>query len=493
MSNVFPAVLLLHQFYYYLIIIMSSNTGSSYRLSNIFSLIKQSLRSEGQDFTTGSMRRAVILLAIPMMLEMSMESVFALVDIYFVSHLGKHATSVVGLTESVITIVYSIAMGMSMAAAAMVARRVGEKNPEGATKAGMQAIVISFFITLLISIPGFIFAQDILGLMGAEPQAIAMGTTYVRIIVGGSMVIMLLFLINGIFRGAGDAMMAMKSLWLANICNIILCPLFIRGFGPVPAFGLEGAAIATTVGRGIGVIFQLYHLFNGKGMVKFVFDKLKPDFKVIRSLLDVAWPAATQFLIGSGSWIVLAKLVADTGHSEASAGYLIGIRIVLFFILPAWGMSNAAATLVGQNLGAGLPERAEQSVLRTAKYNAIFMGSMSVLFLLFAPLIISFFTKDPAVAVYAVNTVRIVSAGFIFYGIGMVMVNAFNGAGDTKTPTVINLAGFWFFQIPFAYLLAKTLNMGPYGVFLAIPVAETAICISAWIMFRRGKWKLKKI
>lgn len=472
---------------------MSNNTGSSYRLSNIFSLIKQSLNSEGQDFTAGSIRRAVILLAIPMMLEMSMESVFALVDIYFVSHLGKHATSVVGLTESVITIVYSIAMGMSMAATAMVARRVGEKNPEAATKAGMQAIVISFLITLIISIPGFIYAPDILRLMGAEPEAIAMGTTYARIIIGGSMVIMLLFLINGIFRGAGDAMMAMKSLWLANICNIILCPLFIRGLGPVPAMGLEGAAIATTVGRGIGVIYQLYHLFNGKGMVKFVADKLKPDWKVIRSLLEIAWPAALQFLIGSGSWIVLAKLVADTGHSEASAGYLIGIRIVMFFILPAWGMSNAAATLVGQNLGAGMPERAEQSVMRTAKYNGIFMGLMSLIFLAFAPWIIAFFTKDPAVAAYAISTVRIVSAGFVFYGIGMVMANAFNGAGDTKTPTVINLVGFWFFQIPFAYLLAKTFGMGPYGVFIAIPVAETAISIAAYFIFKKGKWKLKQI
>ncbi|RYY68523.1 MAG: MATE family efflux transporter [Chitinophagaceae bacterium] len=472
---------------------MSHNTGSSYRLSNIFLIIKQSLNSEGQDFTTGSIRRAVILLAIPMMLEMSMESVFALVDIFFVSHLGKHATAVVGLTESVITIVYSIAMGMSMAATAMVARRVGEKDAEGATKAAMQSLVVSLIVTIAISIPGFIFAPDILRLMGAEPEAIAMGTTYARIIMGGSLIIMLLFLINGIFRGAGDAMMAMKSLWLANICNIILCPLFIRGLGPIPAMGLQGAAIATTIGRGIGVSYQLYHLFNGKRMVKFIASKMIPDIKVIRSLLDVAWPAALQFLIGSGSWIVLAKLVADTGHSEASAGYLIGIRIVLFFILPAWGMSNAAATLVGQNLGAGSPERAEKSVWQTAKYNAIFMGSMSVIFLALAPVIISFFTKDPAVAVYAVSTVRIVSAGFVFYGIGMVMVNAFNGAGDTKIPTIINLIGFWLFQIPFAWLLAKTFGLGPYGVFWAIPVAETAIAIGAWVMFKKGKWKLKKI
>jgi len=472
---------------------MSNNTGTSYRLSNIFSVIREALNGEGQDYTTGSMRRAIILLAIPMMLEMVMESVFAIVDIYFVSHLGKHATSVVGLTESVITIVYSIAMGMSMAATAMVARRVGEKDPEGASKAAMQSIIISIFITVLLTVPGFIYAPDILRLMGAEPAAIEMGTSYARIIMGGSMVIMLLFLINGIFRGAGDAMMAMKSLWLANLCNIILCPLFIRGLGPIPAMGLPGAAIATTVGRGIGVLYQLYHLFNGKTAVKFIAQKLTPDWKLIRSILDVAWPAALQFLIGSGSWIVLAKLVADTGHSEASAGYLIGIRIVMFFILPAWGMSNAAATLVGQNLGAGQPLRAEQSVLRTAKYNAIFMLSVSMIFLAFAPWIISFFTNDPAVARYAIDTVRILSAGFLFYGIGMVMINAFNGAGDTKTPTAINLVGFWLFQIPFAWLMAKTFGLGPYGVFWAIPVAESAISLAAYILFKKGKWKLKKI
>jgi putative MATE family efflux protein len=472
---------------------MSYNSTSSYKFSSIFSLVKQSLNGELQDYTTGSIRRAVILLAIPMMLEMSMESVFAIVDIYFVSHLGKHATSTVGLTESVITIVYSLAIGVSMAATAMVARRVGEKDPEAATKAGMQSILVALFITILVSIPGFIYAADILRLMGAEPEAVATGTGYTRIMMAGSLVIMLLFLINGIFRGAGDAMMAMKSLWLANICNIILCPVLIRGWGPVPAFGLEGAAMATTIGRGIGVCYQLYHLFNGKRLVKFATRLLKPDWTLIRSLVSIAWPGTLQFLIGSGSWIVLASLVVQTGQSDASAGYQIAIRIVLFFILPAWGMSNAAATLVGQNLGAGLPGRAELSVMRTAKYNAIFMGMMSLIFLFFAPLIISFFTKEVSVASYAISAVRIVSAGFLFYGIGMVMANAFNGAGDTRTPTVINLFGFWFFQIPLAYLLSKTFGWGPVGVFIAIPVAETAITIAAYILFKRGRWKLKKL
>ncbi len=466
---------------------------SSFRISNIYSIIRQSLNGELLDYTQGSIRKAVILLAIPMMLEMCMESVFAVVDIYFVSHLGKHAVSTVGLTESVLTIVYSLAIGISMAATAMVARRVGEKDMQSATKAGMQAILVSFVITAIISIIGFIYAADLLRLMGAEPEAVKEGTNYTRIIMGGSIVITMLFLINGIFRGAGDAMMAMKSLWLGNICNIILCPILIRGFGPVPSFGLEGAAMATTIGRGIGVLYQLYHLFNGKRLVKFTIKLLKPDLKIIRSVIDIAWPGTLQFLIGSGSWIMLASLVVQTGHSEASAGYQIAIRIVMFFILPAWGMSNAAATLVGQNLGAGQPERAEQSVIKTAKYNAIFMGTVSLLFLFFAEWIISFFTTEESVKYFAVSALRIVSSGYLFYGIGMVMANAFNGAGDTKTPTVINLFGFWFLQIPLAWLLSKTFHWGPIGVFIAIPVAETAIAITAYILFKKGNWKLKKI
>ena len=472
---------------------MSSNQISSSRISAIFSLIRQSLNGELQDYTTGSIRKAVILLAIPMMLEMCMESVFAVVDIYFVSHLGKHATSIVGLTESVITIVYSLAIGISMAATALVARRVGEKDNKAASKAGMQSIFISLAITIAISIPGFIFSKDILRLMGAETAAIETGVGYTRIIMGGSLVIMLLFLINGIFRGAGDAMMAMKSLWLANICNIILCPLLIRGLGPIPAFGVAGAAMATTIGRGIGVCYQLYYLFNGRRLIQFTLKHLAPDFAVIRSIILIAWPATLQFLIGSGSWIVLASLVVTTGHSDASAGYQIAIRLVMFFILPAWGMSNAAATLVGQNLGAQQPQRAEDSVIKTARYNAVFMGLVSLILLVFAPFIISFFTKETAVAYYAILAVRIISVGYVFYGIGMVMANAFNGAGDTKVPTIINLFGFWFFQIPLAWLLSKGLGMGPAGVFIAIPVAETAISIAAYILFKKGKWKLKKI
>ena len=471
----------------------STTTIPVNKLSRLYSIIKQSMSGETMDYTQGSIRKAVILLAIPMMLEMCMESVFAVVDIFFVSHLGKHATSTVGLTESVIAIVYSLAIGISMAATAMVARRIGEKDPAGATKAGMQSIFLALVITLAVSITGFIFSADILKLMGAEQAAIQSGVGYTRIIMGGSLVIMLLFLINGIFRGAGDAMMAMKSLWVANICNIILCPLLIRGLGPVPAFGLNGAAMATTIGRGIGVSYQLYHLFNGKSLIKFTIKHLVPDFTIIKSLINIAWSGTLQFLIGSCSWIFLASLVVQTGHSDASAGYQIGIRVIMFFLLPAWGLSNAAATLVGQNLGAGRPERAVLSVQITAKYNAILMGTISVLFILLAGYIASFFTQEATVAGFAIKAIQIISSGFLFYAIGMVYLNALNGAGDTKTPTIINFFTYWCFQIPLAYFLSKVINMGPTGVFIAIPAAETAAAISAYILFRRGKWKSKKI
>ncbi|MBX2921837.1 MAG: MATE family efflux transporter [Chitinophagaceae bacterium] len=467
-----------------------SNTSQR---NTVWSTIKQAIGSEEQDYTTGSIRKAVILLAIPMMLEMGMESVFAVVDIFFVSHLGKHATSTVGLTESVVTIVYSLAMGISMAASAMVARRIGEKDKPGAARAGVQSIILALSVTILVSLSGIIFAPEILRLMGGEEATVAMGTTYTRIIMGSSIIIMLLFLINGIFRGAGNPMIAMKSLWLANICNIILCPLLIRGWGPVPALGLTGAALATTIGRGIGVAYQLYHLFNGKSVIKITIAHFKPVWSIIKSLFNIAWPGTMQFLIGSGSWIILAGIVAHTGHSEASAGYQIALRIVMFFILPAWGMSNAAATLVGQNLGAGKPERAQESVNKTAVYNAAFMGVVSLLFIVFADFIISFFTQEPDVKRYAVLAMRIISSGYIFYGIGMVFSNAFNGAGDTRTPTWINLFGFWFFQVPIAWLMANTLQWGPAGVFTAIPIAETAITIASFIIFRKGKWKLVKI
>ncbi|MBS1748740.1 MAG: MATE family efflux transporter [Bacteroidetes bacterium] len=463
------------------------------RQSAVWTLIKDAVSGKEYDYTTGSIRKAIILLAIPMMLEMSMESVFAVVDIFFVSHLGKHATSTVGLTESVVTIVYSLAIGMSMAASAMVARRVGEKNKEGASEAAAQALILSATITFCVSLSGIVFAGDILRWMGAESETIKEGVGYTRIIMGSSFIIMLLFLINGIFRGAGNAMMAMKSLWLANICNIILCPVLIKGFGPVPALGLNGAAIATTIGRSIGVAYQCYHLAKGNSMLQINRQYFKPVWTVLRSIAGIAWPGTLQFLIGSGSWIVLASIVARTGHSEASAGYQVALRIVMFFILPAWGMSNAAATLVGQNLGAQMPERARQSVITTVKYNAIFMGVVSVIFLLLADYIILFFSNEPAVQRYAIAAMRIISSGYIFYGIGMVLSSAFNGAGDTRTPTWINLFGFWMLQVPLAWLLSHPAGWGAYGVFWAIPLAETAITIVYYVIFKKGRWQFVKI
>lgn len=477
-------------FFYYLILIYMSRTSTlSTRTSSVFSLIKQALRGDAQDYTTGSLRRAVFLLAIPMILEMGMESVFALVDLFFVGRLGKHAVSTVGLTESVLTIIYSLAIGMSMAATAIVARRIGEKNREGAARAAAQAILVSVVLTIVLSAAGIWFAPDILRLMGAEAATVQIGTPYMRLMMGSSVVIMLLFLINGIFRGAGDASIAMKSLWVANIANIILCPLLINGLGPIPAFGLKGAAIATTIGRSIGVLYQLYRLFGGGSLVKLQARAFRADWQVIRSVVSVAWPATLQFIIASCSWIFLAQLVAQTGHSAASAGYQTALRIIMFFILPAWGLSNAAATLVGQNLGAKDEQRAEEAVLKTAWYNAVFMAGVSLFFLLGAERIVDLFTPLPEVRAIATRALRIISAGYVFYGVGMVLVNAFNGAGDTRTPTVINVFCFWLFQIPLAYLLAKYFDLGPTGVFIAIPVAETVITVTSFIVFRKGRWK----
>ncbi len=474
---------------------MRSSTESTLSIGSLYQFIKSALRGDEQDYTTGSIRRAVFLLAVPMILEMGMESVFAVVDLYFVGRLpdSRHNIQTVGLTESVLSIIYSLAIGISMAATAMVARRVGEKDPKAAAHAAMQSLWLAFGITFFVSLSGVFLAPQILGWMGAEPATVALGTPYTRLMMGSSLVIMLLFLINGIFRGAGDASMAMKSLWIANTANIILCPILILGLGPIPGLGLFGAALATTIGRGIGVCYQVYHLFSGKSLVKLQLNDWKPDWNIIRSLINVATPGTLQFIIGSCSWIFLARLVAETGHAEASAGYQTAIRVLIFFLLPAWGMANAAATLVGQNLGAGKPERAAQSVIATAKYNTIFMSAVMLFFLVGANWVIGFFTQEPAVKEVGVLALRIMSAGYIFYGIGMVMANAFNGAGDTKTPTWINLFGFWMFQIPLAYLLAKFWGLGPLGVFIAIPVAETAITIAAWLLFRRGKWKTVKI
>jgi putative MATE family efflux protein len=468
---------------------MPSSINGASKASNYFSLLKQALRGEEMDYTQGSIRKAVVMLAIPMMLEMAMESVFALVDLYFVGHLenSREAIQTVGLTESVLTIMYSIAIGMSMAATAVVARRIGEKNPEEAGRSGVQAIIVAGAVTLVLSLAGIYFASDILRLMGASEQTTAQGSTFTRIMMGSSMAIMLLFLINGIFRGAGNAAIAMKSLWIANICNIILCPVFINGFAFIPAFGLTGAAIATATGRSIGVLYQAYHLFYGKHQMKIRISHFLPDFKLIKSLVGIATPGIFQFVIASCSWIFLAELVATTGGDTGSAGYQTALRLMMFFMLPAWGLSNAAATLVGQNLGAQNIQRAEDSVMRTVKYNVLFMLGVSIIFFLMGGWLVSFFSNDEAIRSVARKALMIMSTGFIFYGI------AFNGSGDTWTPTWVNFFGFWMFQIPLAYFLAKYMNFGPQGVFIAIPVSETAITITAFLLFRRGRWKKVKV
>lgn len=470
-------------------------TALSDKLSQIYTLIKQSFKGEELDFTQGSIRKAVVLLAIPMMLEMAMESVFALVDLYFVGHLhnSSHAIQTVGLTESILTVIYSLAIGMSMAATAVVARRIGEKDPVAAAKAGVQAILIAVAFNLLISIAGFIYAPDLLLFMGASAETAQQGTPFMRIMMGGSVIIVLLFLINGIFRGAGNAAIAMKSLWIANIANIMLCPVLINGFGPIPAFGLTGAAIATTIGRGTGVCYQVYHLVNGRGVLKVKLAYFKPQWDQIKALLKIAAPGIFQFVIASCSWIFLAQLVATTGGDHGSAGYQTALRLMMFFMLPAWGMSNAAATLVGQNLGAKHLARAEQSVMKTAKYVVIYMLTVMVITFAAGHYFIAFFTNDVLIQEVAKDALHIMSIGYIFYGIGMVLISTFNGAGDTWTPTWINFIGFWLFQIPLAYFLAKYLGLGPIGVFIAIPGAETGIAIAGYMLFKKGKWKTIKV
>lgn len=470
-------------------------TAAQSKLFRIFTLLKQALKGEELDYTQGSIRRALLLLAIPMMLEMAMESIFALVDLYFVGHLhnSSHAIQTVGLTESVLTIIYSLAIGMSMAATAVVARRIGEKDPAAAAKAGMQALIIAIAINIVISITGFIFATDLLLFMGASAETARQGTPFMQIMMGGSIVIMLLFLINGIFRGAGNAAIAMKSLWLANLSNIVLCPILINGLGPVPAFGLTGAAMATTIGRGIGVLYQIYHLTGGKSVLKIKLSYFKPHWEQIKALLKIATPGIFQFVIASCSWIFLAQLVATTGGDHGSAGYQTALRLMMFFMLPAWGMSNAAATLVGQNLGAKEVQRAQQSVLKTIKYSIVYMASVMILTFAGAQFFVDFFTNDPLIQDVAIHALHILSIGYLFYGIGMVLMSTFNGAGDTWTPTWINFFGFWLFQIPLAFVLAKHFELGPTGVFIAIPVAETGIALASFILFKRGKWKTVKV
>ena len=455
-------------------------------------LISDAIRGKELDFTSGNINRAIILLAIPMVLEMLMESLFSIVDIYFVGQVSVDAVATVGLTESVNTLVYSMAMGLAMAATAMVSRRVGEKKKEEASHAAVQAILISIGLSILIAIPALIFAEDILRLMGATESVVSTGANYTRILLGANIVIILLFVNNAIFRGAGNANLAMQSLWIANIANIILDPLFIFGIGPFPEMGVTGAAVATTLGRGIGVAYQTWLLTRGKGILTPKKSSLSIDWKIIRKLLDVASTGAGQFLIASASWVFLMRITANFG-SETVAGYVIAIRILIFTLLPAWGIANAAATLTGQNLGAGKPDRAEKSVWRSAFVNMLFLLTVSIIYFLFSKTLISFFTDDPKVIEAGVLSLRIFCAGYVFFAYGMVVSQSFNGAGDTRTPTIINIICFWLIEIPLGYFLAISLGWELAGVCWAAAISETLLAIIAVIIFRRGKWKTVKI
>ena len=465
----------------------------SNKVTSFFRLLKQALKGDEQDYTSLSVDKAIFLLSVPMILEMLMESVFAVVDVFFVSKLNDNdAVATIGLTESVLTIVYSIAIGLSMGATAMVARRVGEKDVKAAKVAAMQSIYIGLTFSIVVSITGVFFSDDILRLMGASEALISKNIGYTQWIFVGNITIMLLFLINAIFRGAGDASLAMRSLILANGLNIILDPLFIFGFGPVDAMGVEGAAIATNIGRGVGVAYQIYHLVDGKGLIKLGRKHLRPQWDIIVRLLKVSAGGTGQFLIASASWVFLVRIMSTFG-SPAVAGYTIAIRLIVFAILPAWGMANASATLVGQNLGAGHPERAERSVWRAAFLNMLFLGLVTVVFLLFARPLLQIFTEDDQVLQHGILCLQIVSLGYVFYAYGMVVSQSFNGAGDTRTPTLINLFGFWLFQIPLAWFLALQVGVGTAGVYAAISIAESAIAIAGILIFRQGKWKTVRI
>jgi putative MATE family efflux protein len=459
---------------------------------SLWSSVREALRGSHQDYTTGNLNRSILLLAIPMVLEMVLESLFAVVDVAWVGRLGANAVATVGITEAMLALVFAIGLGLAMSTTAMVARRIGEKDPEDAAIAGVQAIVLGVAISLGIGIPAGIFAPQLLGLMGASPEIVLTGTGYARIALGGCGAIIMLFLNNAIFRGAGDAAIAMRLLWVSNIINLVLDPCLIFGLGPFPHLGVTGAALATFTGRSIGVGYQLYRLMKGTERIRVLVRHLRINVGVMIRLMRVSVNGMLQFAIANASWIGLVRIISLFGAS-AVAGYTVAIRIVVFFILPAWGLSNAAATLVGQNLGAKRPERAEEAVWRTGFYNMLFLGTVGVFFFALAGPIVRLFVTDPAVVEIAAAALRTLSCGNVGYAYGMVMLQAFNGAGDTLTPTIVNFFGFWVLEIPLAWGLAVTARMRAEGAFLAIVIAECAIAGAGMVLFKRGRWRRMKI
>lgn len=461
-------------------------------LREIWQDIREAIAGTERDFTTTSLGKAIFILSVPMVLEMIMESVFAVVDIFFVSRLGANAVATVGITESVMTIIYAIGGGLSTATTALVARRIGEKDPRKAGIAAFQAILLAFLVSTLISLPGMLYARSFLRLMGASEEMISEGYLYPAIMFGSSGIVMLLFIINAVFRSSGDAAVSMRVMWLANIINLVLDPLLIFGFGPIPAMGIKGAAIATAIGRSVAVVYQFYLLFKSHHRIHLTLSSIKFQPRIMASLLKVSVGGILQNIIATSSWILLVRIIAVSG-AAALAGYTISIRILLFALLPAWGISNAAATLVGQNLGAGFPDRAERSVWITSYINMAVMGVVSIFLVVFPDAFIRIFIQDPEVIRQGALSLQIISLGFIFYALSMVMVQGFNGSGDTITPTVVNFICFWLVEIPLAWMLANIMGMGLTGASVAIVIAESLLAVIAWYLFRKGKWKDRKI
>jgi putative MATE family efflux protein len=462
------------------------------RTPSLWASLREAVMGTSQDFTEGGIERAIILLAVPMVLEMCMESLFGVVDVFWVSRLGADAVATVGLTETALVLVFVIALGLSMGATALVARRMGEKDDQAAGLVAVQAIVVGLVVSAAIAIFGYFFAPNLLRIMGGSDNVVRIGSGYTRMIASGSTTIFLLFLINAVFRGAGDAAIAMRVLWIANLVNICLNPCLIFGLGPFPRLGVTGSAVGTTIGRGVGVLLQLWVLTSGRGRLSLHASQLRVDLLVMWRLIRLSLNAIFQYVVQMASWIGVVRIIASFG-SAATAAYTIAFKVIIFAILPSWGMSNAAATLVGQNLGAGKPDRAERSVWRTGLYNMLFLGSIGLLFIAFAPQIIALFTSDPVVAPLAVSGLRLFSCGNVSYSYGMVITAAFNGAGDTATPTMLNLVSFWVCQIPLAWALAFHTGLGPNGVYMAVVVSDSLLAVLSILLFRRGTWKQVKV